>query len=1272
MTVRLLVTAVLAALAGPGLVRAQALPKAPEGFKVEVVLQAPEIEAPTAITVAPNGDVYFAEDPMDMGGNARAPEDRIWLLKGGDPRKKTLFAEKLWAVMGLEVVGDRLFVVNAPHVTVFDLNADGTARRRTELFTDLGPPDPTLGGFNDHIPSGIRLGMDGFLYVSIGDKGIPKMTRKEPGSVHVAEGRWRYSPTEGPAPGRLSLEGGGVIRFRPDGSRLDVFASGTRNHLDVAMDADDRVFVRDNTDDGDGWWTRFMYVIDGGFFGYPWAFTRHPDECLPRVAEFGGGSPCGGLVYCDDGLPETYRGRVFHCEWGKAAVFAVKVAPDGAGLRYVDEIKFLDPNGVPDFRPFDIAVTADGRGFYVTDWGFSGWKQNVKAGRIYKVTYERDDVAPAPRWQRAETVEALLRLLNHPAFTERLRLQRLLEDRLRAADERARADTLRAVAAAFTDPAGSPARQKHLLWALANGGCPNQATVLAKMALDPKYRHGVGASPEVRAQAAKLLGVTNQPGALLKALADPAPPVRLQAAIGLGHCDMTVEETIDTAETVARQKTDDPYLRHALAHTLRRLDRSKIVIAKVLGLKGSPTTEEVVLQALADDYNPQSVAFLRAHWSQIKDYRLRREVIAILARMHHDRKPYTGGWWGTQPERLPLPPRVVAWEGTPHVKAVLVAALDDVDRVTRQRAVAGLVALKDPETAGVLQKQFAKEMNVDSRADIVRALGLLKQPEAGGFLAGVLRDDKAPAALRVEAVTALERLGTAEAAEAIARATEGGPAVEVLARSLDALAALKAPAAKGRCQAALAHDDPAARKAAVAALGKLGDASAVGLVLPLLDDGDLTVRVAAIDVLGGLRAREAVPRLLVAAGREPTRFEATRALARIPDLRALPAYLEGLVAKSPELRTACATAIGSIREEAAAELDRLAKAGQLPPAAVAELRKVYSTFQPVLTWKLIGPFPYDGKSHPPEEEQKFEATYLGCDDQKVRWREVAADPRHGLVNPAAAFQPNQNTVAYGYAEITSPAARDTQLQVGSDDSIVIWLNGKKVHEYPGDRGWAPNQDLVAVRLEAGVNRLLVKCGNHGGPWGFSVAVAAALDRYAFLAEPAAAPKLTPEDYRAFALGHPGDPENGRRLFMDLKGVGCVKCHRVAGQGEGQVGPDLGGIALKYKRDEIVTSVLEPSKNIAQGYETVLIVTKSGQVLSGVFRGEVGDVIQLGDTEGKIVSVPKKDVDEKAVQSKSTMPDNLHAGLTPQEFTDLIEFLARQKDDKFPPPPVKKD
>jgi len=37
---------------------------------------------------------------------------------------------------------------------------------------------------------------------------------------------------------------------------------------------------------------------------------------LPRMAEYGGGSPCGGVFYGEDVWPEMYRGRLFWAEWG--------------------------------------------------------------------------------------------------------------------------------------------------------------------------------------------------------------------------------------------------------------------------------------------------------------------------------------------------------------------------------------------------------------------------------------------------------------------------------------------------------------------------------------------------------------------------------------------------------------------------------------------------------------------------------------------------------------------------------------------------------------------------------------------------------------------------------------------------------------------------------------------------------------------------------------------------------------------------------------------
>ena len=74
---------------------------------------------------------------------------------------------------------------------------------------------------------------------------------------------------------------GGVVRFRPDGSNWEVYTTGTRNHLDISMNAEDEIFSYDNTDDGLGWNTRFTHLVDGGFYGYPYDYRPRDDDARP-------------------------------------------------------------------------------------------------------------------------------------------------------------------------------------------------------------------------------------------------------------------------------------------------------------------------------------------------------------------------------------------------------------------------------------------------------------------------------------------------------------------------------------------------------------------------------------------------------------------------------------------------------------------------------------------------------------------------------------------------------------------------------------------------------------------------------------------------------------------------------------------------------------------------------------------------------------------------------------------------------------------------------
>lgn len=138
----------------------------------------------------------------------------------------------------------------------------------------------------------------------------------------------------------------------------------------------------------------------------------------------------------------------------------------------------------------------------------------------------------------------------------------------------------------------------------------------------------------------------------------------------------------------------------------------------------------------------------------------------------------------------------------------------------------------------------------------------------------------------------------------------------------------------------------------------------------------------------------------------------------------------------------------------------------------------------------------------------------------------------------------------------------------------------------------------------------------------------------------------------------GDAENGRRLFLFKTELSCVRCHKVRGEG-GDVGPDLTGIAGKQQREYLLESIVDPNKQIAKGYETAVLLLKSGKVETGIVKSEDGKEVKLMNAEGKLVAVPKDQIDERQT-GKSAMPEDLVTKMTKRELRDLVEFLAGLK------------
>jgi putative heme-binding domain-containing protein len=147
----------------------------------------------------------------------------------------------------------------------------------------------------------------------------------------------------------------------------------------------------------------------------------------------------------------------------------------------------------------------------------------------------------------------------------------------------------------------------------------------------------------------------------------------------------------------------------------------------------------------------------------------------------------------------------------------------------------------------------------------------------------------------------------------------------------------------------------------------------------------------------------------------------------------------------------------------------------------------------------------------------------------------------------------------------------------------------------------------------------------------------------------------PGHYAAFALANRGDPGRGRALFRDPRGPGCARCHRVDGEG-GDGGPDLSRVAATYGRAELIESVLFPSRKVADGFRTTTLALADGQVFSGLVIGDGGDRLVLVDSRGDRHDVRKSAIERQSSSDRSPMPDGLHAGLTPEEFADLIAYL----------------
>lgn len=372
--------------------------------------------SPACLSAAANGDVYVGVDLLGSLGKG-AGKGRIMKLvdtnNDGIADKHTVFAE-LDNPRGLIAMGDKLYVLhtNIPADTnvmegmylsvLTDKDRDGVADGPAKtLIKKISTLKHNQERGADHTTNGIHMGIDGWIYIAVGDFG--------------------FVDAEGTDGTKLTQLGGGVLRVRPDGSEMEVYTHGLRNIYDVAIDPFMNIFTRGNTNDGGGWWIRFIDQIQTAEYGYPVLFKHFTDEIIPALCDLGSGSGAGALFMDEPSWPAKYNKQPMMADWGHSHIYIHRLTADSPSFTQKVENFIATP------QPADLDVDASGR-LFVAAWDGAGYKGNPSRGHIQQITPKGWKYKAFPNLKKLSTA-ALIKGLKSDSAKTRLSIQQALLNR---------------------------------------------------------------------------------------------------------------------------------------------------------------------------------------------------------------------------------------------------------------------------------------------------------------------------------------------------------------------------------------------------------------------------------------------------------------------------------------------------------------------------------------------------------------------------------------------------------------------------------------------------------------------------------------------------------------------------------------------------------------------------------------------------------------------------------------------------------------------------
>jgi putative membrane-bound dehydrogenase-like protein len=717
--------------------------KVAEGFEATLFANSAAANYPVFVAAEPDGTLYVSSD--GNGSLGRKPKrGRIIRLRDldGDGRadETKVFCE-VDSPRGLVWDHDRLYLVHPPHLSEFiDADHDGVAEKQNILVNGIAFDFKDRPA--DHTTNGLSLGIDGWLYIAGGDFGFMKATG-----------------TDGKT---LQHRGGGVIRVRPDGTGLEIYSTGTRNILEVAISPLMDMFARDNTNDGGGWNVRFHHFTGLDDHGYPRLYKNFNDECIQPLADYGGGSGCGA-VYIDEPGFGAWNNAPFTCDWGSGALWHHQVKPKGATF---EETRKPEPF-IKMTRPTDADVDGMSR-VYCASWkGATFDWAGPDVGYIVQVKPKGFKAEPLPDFAKAKDAE-LVKAMESPSNRRRMDAQREL---LRRKPAKSRIGDLAQI---WTDKSKSLSARAAAVILL-----PNLEE--QDLSIEALWSH-----PELWSTALRSVEQIDNPTSTmvlaLAVLEEGSPTAKVAALRAMNAVAVRYPEARGVPMNENELKlfvnalmSDDSVLAHVARRSEPFEEGGKRLIA-AFDANGNDSKVQLALLGIAKAiHTPEVVTGLIERLAKATDPALRQGILAALCRLHFKEGEWKGDSWGTRPDTRGPYYQPEAWSETPKIAVALKDALAKAtpeeaaflvkelnrNRIQFNEAQQRILELakKDPKVLPELAAQMAGAEEIPAEA-VPLLVGLVRQVGPVG-----------PATL-AQAITALSKTDSADGVSATLAALE--------------------------------------------------------------------------------------------------------------------------------------------------------------------------------------------------------------------------------------------------------------------------------------------------------------------------------------------------------------------------------------------------------------------------------------------------------------------------------------------------------------------